>query len=200
MKHQAWITAMAWALLFSSATSARASVLLTSVDFSSMGGSGPCIIAPVEFFLGIDGPPPFYCKVIGRGLAAWNDGESGSYEITPSNEPLWNEFSASLTNGLDDQLLLLTEIRSSEGAGGCGGLESWFFPTGHDLAGNQLDFVRLDVSNVHIWTIDPAVQWQGWTADVTYEFWGTPLPEPATTLPILLAALLWRRGRQRRSL
>src|SRR5512140_1050376 len=69
------------------------------------------------------------------------------------------------------------------------------FASGHDLAGNQLDFVRLDVSNVHIWTIDPTTQWQGWTADVTYEFWGTPSPEPATILPATLAVLLCCRRR-----
>jgi hypothetical protein len=200
MKHRAWIIAVICALLISSAPLADASVLLTSFDFHNGGGTSPCELAPVEFFLAIDGPPPLYYAPIGQGQAAWNDVESGWFDITPSNEPLFGDLVSILTNGVDDNLMLMSHMIGSNGEGGTGHCESFFFDSGHDLAGNQLDFVRLDVSNVHIWTIDPAVQWQGWTADVTYEFWGTPLPEPATTLPILLAALLWRRGRQRRSL
>jgi hypothetical protein len=157
-------------------------------------------LTPVEFYVGIDGPPPSFCIPIGRDLVAWTDGESGSYDITPSNEPLFAEFASVLTNGANDNFMLLTRMLGNGGDGGTVASESHFFPSGHDLAGNQLDFVRLDVSNVHIWTIDPSVHWQGWSADVTYEFWGTPLPEPATALPILFTALMGCRRRRRRSL
>jgi hypothetical protein len=171
----------------------EASELLASFTHFNGGGSGPCEIAPVEFYLGIDGPAPLYYIPIGRGMASWSDGESGGYEMSPYNEPNWSEFSDSLTNGLDDHLFLLSEMHGAEGGGGPIWLESGLFPAGHDLAGNQLDFVRLDVSNVHIWTIDPTTQWQGWTANVTYEFWGTPLPEPATALLLICGSILLRR-------
>jgi hypothetical protein len=168
----------------------EASQLLASFTHFNGGGSGPCEIAPVEFYLGIDGPVPLCYIPIGRGLASWSDGESGSYEISPYSEPNWSEFCDSLTNGLDDHLLLLSEMYGAEGGGGPVWSESGLFPAGHDLAGNQLDLVRLDVSNVYIWTIDPATQHQGWTADVTYEFWGEPIPEPATMSLLLFGSVL----------
>ena len=166
-----------------------ASELLTSFALHNGGGMSPCELAPVEFYIGIDGPPPSYVTPMGRGLAWWNDGESGSYDITPGNEPAFGDLALSLTNGADDQFMLLSRIQGTGGDGGVGGPESLFFPSGHDLAGNQLDFVRLDVSNVHIWTIDPDLQWRGWSADVTYEFWGEPIPEPATAASLLLALI-----------
>jgi len=172
------------------ASQLEASQLITSFSHFIGGGASPCEPAPAEFYLSIDGPPPLYYTPLGRGLASWNDGEAGDYQISPDNETHWSDFSASLTNGLDDHLGLLTEMRGSGGAGGTIWLESRLFPGGHDLAGNQLDFVRLDVSNVHIWTIDPTTHWQGWSADVTYEFWGTPLPEPATVLLLVVTTLV----------
>jgi hypothetical protein len=179
------------------ATQTRASILLASFEFPNMGGFGPCEIAPVDFFLGVDGPPPSYCIPVGRGLALWNDGESGAYDITKANEPSLPVLATLLTNGQDDTLMLLSRIVGGGGDGGTEGTESRFFPGGRDLAGNRLDFVRLYVSNVQIWTIDESLAWRGWCADVTYEFWGEPIPEPATGLSMLLAVLLCRRRRAR---
>lgn len=194
MKSLARVLILASVVLGDFALQVNASVLLTSFEFAIMGGAGPSPLGPVQFYLGIDGPPPTYCVPVGRGLAWWSDGESGSYDITPTNEATFGEFSSILTNGINDHLMLLTGIQGTEGDGGTVRTEAGLFPTGHDLIGNQLDFVRLDVSNVHIWTIDPDLQWQGWSADVTYEFWGEPIPEPATALLLLPALVfMWKK-------
>jgi hypothetical protein len=195
MKPLTFLFLLACACVESTVSRSDASVLLDSFYFHNGGGTSPSELAPVEFFLAIDGPPPLYYAPIGQGHAAWNDGESGWFDITPYSEPAFGELSSILTNGVDDNLMLMSHMIGSDGEGGTGHRESFFFGSGHDLAGNQLDFVRLDVSNVHIWTIDPTTQHQAWTADVTYEFWGMPLPEPATVLPLLLAALWYCRRR-----
>jgi hypothetical protein len=182
------------AFLACSVAPLRASELLTSFSLFQGGGFAPCPqIGPVEFYLGIDGPPPLYYTPIGLGLAAWNDGQSGQFDIAPINEPLFLDLAQQLTNGTDDAFYMLDGMQGINGGlgGGVGGPESLFFPPPGDLAGNQLDFVRLYVSNVDIQVLDPESSWVAWTADVTYEFWGTPIPEPAGLLllaPALLAA------------
>jgi hypothetical protein len=200
MAFRTWIAVATCGLLLATAPLVSASELLTSFAFHNGGGTSPSELAPVEFFLAIDGPPPLYYTPVGQGHAAWNDGESGWFDITPYSEPTFGELASVLTNGVDDNLMLMSHMIGSDGEGGTGHRESFFFGSGHDLAGNQLDFVRLDVSSVHIWTIDPATQWQGWTADVTYEFWGEPIPEPATmSLLVFGSVLLWpKRGSRRR--
>jgi hypothetical protein len=203
MAFRTWLMAAACGFVLASAARANASQILTSFSYFQGGGFSPCPqIGPVEFYVGIDGPAPLYYTPIGRGLVTWSDGESGTLDITPSNEPLFPELASRLTNGLDDAFYMLDDMPGCNGGynGGVGGPESLFFPPPGDLAGNQLDFIRLYVSNVNIEVLDPTIQWIAWTADVTYEFWGTPLPEPAMALPLLCASLLFRRkARSRRN-
>jgi hypothetical protein len=201
MRSRAWMAVVACGSLFAAAPSADASQLLASCAVFNGGGFAPCSeIGPVEFLIGYD-PDPFgppYAPVdYGRGLRLWNDGDSGHFNITPGNEPRFADLAAVLTDGDVDMIWFLNvmDTRDPIGVGGSGRPESAFCPSASDLAGNQLDFVRLYVSNVDIQVLDPATQWVAWTADVTYEFWGEPIPEPATILSVMLAVLMFRRHR-----
>ena len=186
--------------------SLRASELLSAAAVFSGGGYAPCSeIGPVEFMIGHDPDPyvPPYSPVeYGRGLRLWNEGDSGHFDITPGNEPRFADLAAVLTDGDVDMIWFLNvmDTRDPIGVGGSGRPESAFCPSAGDLAGNQLDFVRLYVSNVDIEILDPQTRWVAWTADVTYEFWGTPLPEPATILLLVMTSLLRSRNHRVRSL
>jgi hypothetical protein len=203
-----WLMAAACGLVLASTPLANASAPLTSISVFNGGGFAPCSqIGPVEILIGHDPVPyvsPYFIVDYGHGLRMWNQGDSGQFDISPANEPRFSDLAAILTNGTDNMIWFLSEMNAADptnsGVGGCGGPESIVFPTGHDLAGNQLDFIRLYVANVNIEVLNPETHWVAWTADVTYEFWGTPLPEPAMAMPLLCASLLLRRkARSRRN-
>lgn len=72
-----------------------------------------------------------------------------------------------------------------------------------DLTGNEIEFIRLNVDEISIVPFvhpqfGPRIQIN---ASVSYEFWGTPVPEPAAillALPLLIARRLTRRSTCRR--
>lgn len=181
-------------------SSLNASQLIASFDFFNGGGFAPCQMGSVEFYLGIEGPPPLFFKPIGAGQSFWVDGDSGNYQIDSTTEPLFSELANVLSNGIDDTIFLLSGMQGCNGGlgGGVGISESFYFGMPTDLAGFEIEFVRIAVSNVHIETLDPELSWQAWTAEVNYEFWGTPVPEPAAFTLVLIAAILARPRRTQR--
>ena len=200
MSRLAIISAIAVIVFTVSPSSLPASTLITTFDRQIEGDYGACDLSgPVEFYLGLNEPWPSLITPIGSGLALWNDGDSGSYDITPLNEPLFNDLSSTLTNGVDDLIFLLQGMPScSPLNGGQGNFESLFFQNGSDLTGFTLDFVRLDIANVSINTIDNDPHRLAWSANVTYGFWGQPVPEPASLSFMMLMWPLLLRSRASR--
>lgn len=174
-------------------------VLLASFDLTSgvgSAGTGPPPEHHAQFVLELrpfiigDGPR------IGLGLF-WEDGDSGVADFTLETDSGFSGFADLATNGIDDWLVDLILFPDGGGSGG-GAPESVRLGTSPDLIGYQLDVVRLIVHDVTIepWSPKDSPELDGTRvlAHLTYEFYGTVIPEPATlSLLAAGAAYLLRR-------
>lgn len=136
---------------------------------------------------------------IGTGFF-WQDGSSGSVEFTSTSEAGFDVFVGNLTDGVDSEILTLVDLIPGGPGAGSGRLESaWGFGT-PDLVGNQIDLIRLVVDDFSIQMfVDPefgdGVQWE---THFTWEFWGEPVPEPATFAMAAMGGFcVWGRRRRR---
>jgi hypothetical protein len=182
--------------LLSVAGEASASQMVLGLDYNPNGGAAP-MSAPqgLQFVIDFESSVhPGQFEEFGR-QAYWADGSSGSYDFSEANSPEFVDFVQLVTNGLDDEISLLTWNDFYGGSGHMGTESAWGFGD-PDLAGNQIDFIRLVVHDLTAQPYNPGppagdgLQWNG---HITWEFWGTPLPEPAAALPLLMASLLLRR-------
>lgn len=128
----------------------------------------------------------------------WNDDDSGSVDFTAANTPLFAPFVSWITNGLDDEIVFMTFNQFGGGTGG-GGLESEIGMGLPDLVGNQIDRIRLVVNELSIepYSLPPIGDGLQWEANLTWEFWGSPIPEPSTfllVLPAFTALVFCRRS------
>ena len=184
---------------------AAASQLVFGLDHDVAGSRAP-MAAPqglqfvIEFVSPVEPPPGL--ALVGRE-AYWQDGASGSYDFSVDSSGEAAALASLVTNGYDDEIGLLT-YNEFYGSQGSAALESQWGFGNPDLAGNQIDFIRLVVHDLTIQPYDdgpPFGEGLEWNGHITWEFWGTPVPEPASAMLLFLTAtLLLRRGRASRHL
>lgn len=173
-------------------------ILLASYDRTIRGGGRPGSDPYFQIGLEIRADMPcggYHCIVFGSdpdwvtpfdgvGFGVWwGPEEAGSVEFMATNDAGFVELAALATNGIDDNLYVWIVWPHDSGyvAQGYGGTESMLLTGWPDLSGYQLDLVRLTVHDLHI---EP-YEWPdgiGWVAqpETTWEFHGTPIPEPPT--------------------
>ena len=178
----------------------NASTLASSFDLHTFGGGAwGCPSDRVQFFLEHDSQAFTHIVTLGKDLRFWEDGETGQFDFSASNSPAFDEFAQLVSDGQDD---FIVSLGYAEGCGGGGPsfTESEMLGGLPDLAGLQLDFVRLIV---HDLTVEPYVPpcdcgpGTQFDANITWQFWGTPIPEPAAASLILIVLLAARRPRVR---
>lgn len=174
-------------------------VLLASFDQTSgveSSGTGPPPEHRAQFVLELTPYPVVLGARIGLGVF-WEDGDSGVVDFTPETDTGFVGLADLATNGIDDWVMDLI-IFPGGGGGGGGAPESVRLGTSPDLIGYQLDLVRLIVHDVTIAGFSPEdnpdLEGTRVLGHLTYEFYGTVIPEP-TTVTLLTAAVAiacWR--------
>ncbi|GMU35167.1 MAG: hypothetical protein AMXMBFR20_30390 [Planctomycetia bacterium] len=189
--------------LLSLSSTLMAGTMISSFDQHRFGGSAfGCPSERFEFFLEHDSQEFTHIVTIGKGLRFWEDGEVGFFDITPENSEAFSEFAALVSDGHDDFIISLGYAEECGGGGGPGFMESEMLGGAPDLAGWQLESVRLVVHNMNVEAYDPPCDCGPATrfdADMTWEFWGTPVPEPRTIgFLSFVGMILLRRCRRAR--
>lgn len=119
----------------------------------------------------------------------WKTGETGGLEFDASTTQDFDVFANLLTDGIDDSLLVFWRWERDGGFAGKGDLESEILGLRPDLFGNTIERIRMSVNDIFIDPIDPFMS--SVRVRVTYDFEGTPIPEPSTGgMAILL--ILWQ--------
>ena len=165
-----------------STTTGLAGQLIFSLDYAASGSAAP-LAAPegLQFVIQFHSfNDPGATKEFGQyEHVFWQDGTSGSHDFTPTHTEDFGDFSFIITNGIDDELGLLTLNSAGSGGGGLSPESVWGF--GHpDLFGNEIDLISLVVHDLSIqpyWSLQAGEGLQ-WNGHITWEFWGTPTPEP----------------------
>lgn len=199
------ILALGVAPLLVAADRVEGSELLASYEFWTNGGGSPEPEPRVELILQLptDFPPTDFFGLGEDADLFWEDGEQGSYDFMADNDPAFNAFAAHATNGVPEQFMLWTHFPTG-GGGGNVGTESELFGALPDLTGRSLEVVRLIVEDVSItpWNPDPDENpaFAGFKYSVRgrYEFYGDPVPEPASLLLLAIGAIRIIRPRGRR--
>jgi len=178
---------VALGLLSSTATVSAGPVLLASFnkDASSGGGSGPVVKDQVQFVLQLSQDPPFSVPAdpdvgVGAGIF-WDSGATGSAVFSRHKGSAVSEFAALASDGNNDWVRIYTHW------GGYVFQESEVFGRGSDLIGYDLSEIELVVHSVDVVPL-PEVGGSMVYWNVTYNFYGTPIPEPQTGI------LLWIAG------
>lgn len=178
-----------------------ASQLLATFDYNTQGtfaSSQPC--TTFTFTIGHKGshefgdviltpwPPPFL----------WQDGFSGYADLTEAlDAPPFFHFTRmveSITDGLDEPLFFYGSAQN------CNQIlskttfitESTVLQTSSDLIGNNIDFIRVIINDLQF---EQAGATSNFELSASYQFWGTPVPEPAAALLLALPFLAMRPRR-----
>lgn len=171
-------------------------VLLASFDIHGEPAHAPETEQRVEFFLELR---PFDADPPGSRLREgtfWSEGEQGIHEFSALDTAEFALFADLATNGVNDKYLLYTFWPGGIGSAQ-GGFESRLFgrepALGElpDLFGFELDLVRISVRNVDFepWPMPDPTGFEV-TYDLTYEFYGTPIPEPGTLLLLVSGGMI----------
>ncbi|GMU26354.1 MAG: hypothetical protein AMXMBFR16_12590 [Candidatus Uhrbacteria bacterium] len=197
MRRLSWIAAAALFCVMVLARNAEAAPILLA-KYNQAWPAGPSGAPPtdrVEFPLAHLRLGEVFPFTIGQDVS-WFDGQPGSVVLNASNDSNFLAMAERLTDGLDEELFSMLFAGSS----GVGSPQSESVQHGiaPDLIGNEIEYIRLNVNEISIVPfihpqIGPRIQIN---ASVSYEFWGTPVPEP-TTLTLLFVAAILRRHRQR---
>ena len=182
-------------------TRAFASQLL--VDYNLVGFIGTTdSICPnptrVSLFLEHDSEDFTQVLQLGVGQQYWAAGDSGTYDFTPTNTQYFKDFASLLTDGQDELLLEYLYVEDCGGGNIGGDAESSRLRGAPDLIGSNLEFIRLVVNNISREPYTPPCDCGPGTrfdANINWQFWGTPVPEP-TTLTLLFIIALLRRHRR----
>ncbi len=184
-------------------TSVAGPVLLTSLAMrkdAAISGTNLNIEPRVEFILRSSSESFGSWVDVGRGIS-WSNGDDGSVDLSANTHASFTEFSSLLTNGVNDYFSQGTVF--SEGSGAFGfGPESELLGTNPDFFGYDLEFVRLTVADLLIEPYQgqqfPQISGISVTALVTYDFYGSPVPEPFTIVLLgagMVFAILGRSAR-----
>lgn len=136
---------------------------------------------------------------LGTGLF-WEDGDHGTVDFTSATTGEFDAFATMATNGVDDAISQWLAFPWG-GDGGGTAYESWRYGVSPDLIGNEIELVRLIVHDVSIeypWIPPDYPDLEGIKvlAELTYEFYGTPIPEPCVAY-LLISACPWLLRRRR---
>lgn len=141
--------------------------------------------------------PPYESFRLGMGVM-WEDNDAGVIDFAASTDDAFEGFAGLALNGIDDEFAVLVLFQDQ--GGGSGGPESQLFGGSPDLVGNELEFVRLIVHDLQI---EPSAQFPlGFKVDydLTYEFFGSLVPEPHTVALLTAgASLVFRQCGVRRA-
>lgn len=166
--------------------------LLSSHTYSPFGGGGwaPPEDEGARFWLVADELWPPGPALGPEPQPYWNDGDTGSFDFNATNTPGFEAFIAQCVDGQNGLLWRCAAIGNSHEFWNIS--EQMFFGTDADLAGSNIEFVRLVVSELNIWYDGT---YQHADATISWEFWGS-IPEPSTALlgcAILACGALSRR-------
>lgn len=168
------------ALLF--ATPATASpILLASFDEHLVRPASAPALPMVEFRLETESAGTAAFLGVGR---LWEAGQKGSIEFSEATDPAFAMFAQIATNGVDDVVRDGVIWHHPDGSGGtlAENLESLLYKGNPDLIGYHLQSIRLTVHDVAFGPYVFPSGRDGLYVDyhLTYEFYGTPIPEPTT--------------------
>ncbi len=175
---------------------------LDPMILQAKGGVAPEADGRVEFILQLPtASPPGEVSGLGMDLGIfWEDGDQGSFDYSSGTDEGFDDFASFATDGIEQKFVLWDFFPSGSGGGTPPVLESLLFGASPDLVGNDLDSVRLIVHEISFesWVPDPAhpeIEGFLYSADLTYEFYGTPVPEADSAVLLAVAAGLFaRRG------
>lgn len=188
------------AFFLGTGTVSASPALLGSYDEVSVGASAPQSASRVQFVLQLSPSVPLPLEsAFGLGVGIWwEDGSHGSVDFTRNNSDAFLDFATSATDGLDSRFASITGFFNGNPHGVIGA-ESTLFGRSPDLAGYDLELVRLIVHDVRF---EPIMidEFEGFSVEsaISYEFYGTPIPEPAT-LVLVACGFAVLSGQNRRS-
>jgi hypothetical protein len=164
----------------------------------SFGEPAPMSL-PVQVHFGVGDwiPGVGSANVVDVGQGAWPTWEpnsSGTFDFTPEMTG-FSAAQARWTNGQPGAVVMTVTFQPAPNYlsySYIGTQESVFLNRPTDLAGYQIDFVRLYVNSV-TWIWDPVRQRNQNLVDTTWEVWGQALPEPAGALLALVGLTVLRR-------
>lgn len=196
-------------LMLASATASAGPVLLASVDVhGGQGGTFPPVDQRVAFVLTLF--PEFTPDTKHDGLGDdvfWGDGAVGFVDFTVKNEDDFANFADLATNGVNNFYLFFAQLAGGGGAGGGAPESNWFCPSypcddrPPDFEGFRLDSVRLLVHNLDFERFEPEPgSVVDLVYDLTYEFYGTPIPEPLAIALTIPTVVCWAARRVRAAL
>ncbi len=183
-------------------TSANAeSVLLASYDFTSVGGHAPESDPRVEFILQLPtSSPPGGTFGLGSALDNfWKDGDQGFFDFTSETDDAFDNFAAAATNGIAEKFSVIDLFSSGSGGATAPAPESELFGTSPDLVRYEVELVRLIVQDINVdpWVPDPdshpEIKGFQHQTRLTYEFYGSVVPEPSSIVFIVVGTSLLHR-------
>jgi len=168
-------------------------ILLASFDAIERGAGAPETDERIQIVLRNAFFPHFEPVDLGDGYW-WTSGQSGTAVFTSKNTESYDAIAERLTDGIDQ--FLTTLVLAPNGGAGGGFFESRRLGSSPDLIGNTLELIRLIVHDVTInpWE-SPVGGTQGieWSVDMTYEFWGIPVPELDSAMLLVVGLVYTRR-------
>lgn len=142
-------------------------------------------------------------RALGAGTR-WRDGDGGTVTFNCDNSDAFADFAEYAANGLEDQIRFWDLADGLGGNGSAFTPESEVFNRNPDLVDHRLTMVRLTVDSLRFepWIPPWAPGCEGflYSGDITWQFYGTRLPEPSSVILALAVTSIpcrWcgRRGR-----
>jgi hypothetical protein len=166
-------------------------------------GQAPWDDPRISFVLMMSPISPFGARpALGTGRF-WSDGEVGTVDFNEDNSPDFGLLESYATNGENNSFTIYALFSNNLGAG-MGSSESVLFDRHPpidppDLIGYDLETVRLIVNEVDFEPWLAPCCGNGYIVgfDVTYEFYGSPIPEPAVVTQLLLGIVVLVHQRKR---